>query len=94
MITKFFTKVAVKFDPFSASAKSVRLFLARIPSAQKSGCQISYQVVKANEEPQVKVTYKDKLEKEVNPENKSFEDLRAIFDAHSRKLALQSAIEE
>lgn len=94
MITKYFAKVSVKFNPFCASAKPVRLFLARIPNVQKSGCQVNFKLIKENEEPNVKVVYKDKLEKEVNPQDKTFEDLRATFDAHSRTLALKSAIEE
>lgn len=94
MITKYFTKVTVRFNPFSDAAKPVRLFMGRIPSALKSGCTIDYKILTGNEEPLVKVTFKDKQEMEINPKNKRFEDLSSYFDAHSRRLALKDAILE
>lgn len=92
MITKYFTRVAVKFDPFAASAKPVRLFLARIPLQQRSGVAVDFKVLTKNEKPQVTVTFKDKHVMEADPEAMNFEDLSAFFDGHSRKLAIQQAI--
>lgn len=93
MITKYFTKVSVRFDPFSPSAKAVRLFLARIPPQQKSGCAIEFKILNnPSDKPEVKVTYKDKNVIEINPEEKTFADLSSFFDTHSRKLAIKDAI--
>lgn len=94
MITKYFTKVAVKFDPFAASAKPVRLFLARIPSQQKSGVAVDFKVLTKNEKPSVSVTFKDKHIMSGDPESMSFHDLSEHFDLHSRKLALKAAISD
>lgn len=95
MITKYFTKVSVKFNPFAANSKPIRLFLARIPSQQRSGCAVDFKVLtKMSDTPQVKVTFKDKHVMDVNPETMSFADLQAHFNAHSRKLALKEAISD
>lgn len=95
MITKYFTKVAVKFDPFAASAKPVRLFLARIPAQLRSGCAVDFKVLtKKEDKPEVKVTFKDKHVMEINPDKMTFQDLSAYFDTHSRKLALKQAISD
>lgn len=94
MITKYFTKVAVKFDPFAASAKPVRLFLARIPSQQKSGCAVDFKVLTNSEKPSVTVTFKDKHQMTADPEIMSFQDISAHFDGHSRQLALKQAISD
>lgn len=93
MITKYFTNVSVKLDPFAASAKPVRLFLSRIPGQQKSGCSVDFKILNnLSEKAQVKVTFKDKHTMIADPCKMSFQDLSAHFDTHSRKLALQEAI--
>ncbi|OBA22442.1 hypothetical protein METBIDRAFT_40396 [Metschnikowia bicuspidata var. bicuspidata NRRL YB-4993] len=93
MITKYFTKVSVKFNPFSASAKPVRLFLARIPAQQKSGCSVDFKILEnPADKALVKVTFKDKQSMEIDPKNLTFKDLSSHFDTHSRKLALKEAL--
>lgn len=94
MITKHFTKVAVRFNPFAASAKPVRLFLARIPSQQKSGCAVDFKILTNDEKPSISVTFKDKHVMKADPEDMSFQDLREHFDLHSRKLDLKAAISD
>lgn len=94
MITKYFTKVSVRFAPFSPTAKPARLFLARIPNQLKSGCQVDCKLLSnPSEKPLIKVTFKDKHTMEIDPSDKKFDDLSAHFDAHSRKLALKEALE-
>lgn len=94
MITKYFTKVSARFNPFTPTAKPARLFIARIPGLQKSGCQVDCKVLTdPTEKPLIKVTFKDKHVMEIDPTSKSFDDLRAHFDAHSRKLALKEALD-
>lgn len=94
MIIKYFTKVSVRLDPFLASAKNVRLFLARIPLTQNGGCPIDFKVTTGNEPPNVLVTFKDKKTVEADPSTMSFNDLRAFFDGHLKKLATQELISE
>lgn len=93
MITKYFTKVTARFDPFTATAKPARLFIARIPTLLKSGCQVDCKLLNnSTEKPIIKVVFKDKKTMELDPTDKTFDDMRAYFDTHSRKLALQDAI--
>lgn len=98
MITKYFTKVSVKFDPFTASSRSARLFLARIPPSMKGACKIDYKVLTANspvsEKPIVEVTFKDKHIMKADPEEMNFKDLSVFFDSHSRQLAIKEAISD
>lgn len=93
MITKYFSKVTTRFDPFTSAAKPARIFLARIPHVQKSGCQVDCKVIHAPEKPSIKVAFKDKLVLEIDPSGKTMEDLREFFDAYSRKLALKEALD-
>ncbi|EGV66516.1 hypothetical protein CANTEDRAFT_112239 [Yamadazyma tenuis ATCC 10573] len=96
MITKYFNKVTVKFNPFTPGAKPARLFLSRIPTSLKAQCTVDHQVLTAasKEKPIVQVTFKDKHTMSVDPETTSFVDLSNHFDNHSRKLAIQEAISE
>lgn len=46
MITRFITEVNTRFNPFSARAKSARLFLSFLPpTARSSGMSISAQLL-------------------------------------------------
>lgn len=96
MITKYFTKVTVKFDPFAPSARPARLFLARIPPSLKGQCQVNYKVLTADsaaaEKPIIEVTFKDKHTLLADPATMGFTELSLHFDAHSRKLVLKDSI--
>mmetsp|Transcript_6961 Transcript_6961/g.6930 ORF Transcript_6961/g.6930 Transcript_6961/m.6930 type:complete len:99 (+) Transcript_6961:1967-2263(+) len=98
MITKYFTKVSVKFDPFTPSSRSARLFLSRIPPSMKGACKIDYKVLTAScpasEKPVVEVTFKDKHVMQADPETMNFKDLSIHFDSHSRQLAIKEAISD
>lgn len=96
MITKYFTKVSVKFNPFTPGAKPARLFLSRIPTSLKPQCAVDYKVLTelSKEKPVVEVTFKDKHKMEVDPEKVNFVELSNHFDSHSRKLAIKDAITE
>ncbi|CUM67985.1 uncharacterized protein PRCAT00005699001 [Priceomyces carsonii] len=98
MITKYFTKVVVKFDPFSSSAKPARLFLSRIPTSMKGTCNIDYKVLTKespiNERPTIEVTFKDKHTMKADPETMEFKEVTEYFNGHSRRLALKEAISE
>ncbi|CAH2445839.1 54S ribosomal protein L44, mitochondrial [Komagataella phaffii CBS 7435] len=95
MITKYFTKVSVKFNPFGPEAKGARLFLAALPSSLKKSCTINYEVLnsQSNKKPIIEVTYKDKKTLDVNPTSLNFNELSNLFDRHSRKLQLEESIQ-
>ncbi|QLG71162.1 hypothetical protein HG535_0B02000 [Zygotorulaspora mrakii] len=96
MITKFFAKVVVRFNPFGTEAKTARLLLSAIPPAQRiQGAQIQNEVLTSDsvKVPTVKITFKDKTEMEVDPRTTSFQEISNIFDRHSRKLSLKESIE-
>lgn len=94
MITKYFTKVSVKFNPFTEGAKPARLFLSRIPTSLKSQCSVEHKVLTgaSTDKPIVEVTFKDKFKLAVDPETTNFPDLASKLDNHSRKLAIEEAI--
>lgn len=96
MITKYFSKVTVKFNPFTPGAKPARLFLSRIPTSLKPQCSIDFKVLGEGsvDKPLVEVTFKDKHKMSVDPEKVNFVELSNQFDSHSRKLAIQEAITE
>lgn len=98
MITKYFTRVSVKFDPFSASAKPTRLLLSTIPLSMRATCKIDFKVLTASsaakEKPLIEVTFKDKVVMNADPQTMSFQDITDHFNTHSRKLALKDAISE
>ncbi|KAG0685501.1 39S ribosomal protein L44, mitochondrial [Kluyveromyces marxianus] len=82
MITKYFTKAVVKFNPFGKEGIT-------------SGLQLQNEVLMAGStvKPTVKVVFKDKTELQADPTNMNFTELSNYFDRHSRKLALKESIE-
>ncbi|CAI6847594.1 AAB_G0042730.mRNA.1.CDS.1 [Saccharomyces cerevisiae] len=106
MITKYFSKVIVRFNPFGKeandmvisliSAKVARSVLAAIPPTQRNmGTQIQSEIISDYNKvkPLVKVTYKDKKEMEVDPSNMNFQELANHFDRHSKQLDLKHMLE-
>ena len=59
MITKYFQKVAVRFDPFGPGGKTARLFLASIPLSLKGSCAVSFETLTkgSTKKPLVQVTF-------------------------------------
>ncbi|CAK7893927.1 54S ribosomal protein L44, mitochondrial [[Candida] anglica] len=96
MITKYFTKVTVKFDPFAPSARPARLFLARIPPSLKGQCTVNHKILTATspstEKPTIEVTFKDKEVLKADPTKLDIKELIALFDSHSRKLVIKDSI--
>jgi len=45
MITKFFTHVTVRFNPFNVKARSARLFLAHLPSKAWETVDVKVKVI-------------------------------------------------
>ncbi|KAH3902806.1 probable 54S ribosomal protein L44, mitochondrial [Saccharomycodes ludwigii] len=98
MITKYFTKILTRFDPFGAEAKTARLFLSSIPPLQRNTTtsiknELLTNNTKGNQKPLIKVTFKDKKEFEYDPSALTFKELGALLDRHSRQLSLKESIE-
>ncbi|KAH3686042.1 hypothetical protein WICPIJ_002982 [Wickerhamomyces pijperi] len=100
MITKYFTKVVIRFNPLAAEGKPARLFLSAIPPSLKGACVIDSKVLKANDttEPVLKfntnkLTTEDKKTLEIDPSKNNFGELAAFFDRHSRQLQVKDSIE-
>ncbi|EDO16569.1 hypothetical protein Kpol_1064p51 [Vanderwaltozyma polyspora DSM 70294] len=97
MITKYFSKIVVKFNPFGAEAKTARLFLCAIPPLQRmQGTMIQNELLTngSTKKPILKVTFKDKTEMETNPGEMTFQEVSNYFDTHSRRLQLKETIEK
>ncbi|ODV87184.1 hypothetical protein CANARDRAFT_217037 [[Candida] arabinofermentans NRRL YB-2248] len=94
MITKYFTKVVVKFNPFGPEAKSARIFLSQIPPSLRGICAIDFELLnsQSTKKPIVQVTFKDKTTMEGDPVNMNIADFANMFDRHSKKLAFQDEI--
>ncbi|CCE63889.1 hypothetical protein TPHA_0G00530 [Tetrapisispora phaffii CBS 4417] len=97
MLTKYFMKVVVRFNPFGKEAKTARLFLGSIPPHQRQqGTTIQNKLLTegSSEKPLLKVIFKDKKEMEADPTTMSFQEVSNLFDRHSKKLALKETIEK
>ncbi len=94
MITKYFTKVVVKFNPFGPEAKSARIFLSQIPPSLRGICAVDFELLDAQSKnkPTVQVTFKDKTVMEGDPVTLKIADFANLFDRHSRKLQFQEEI--
>ncbi|KAI5954552.1 MRPL44 [Candida jiufengensis] len=93
MITKYFTNVSIKFNPFTPGAKSARIFLSRMPSTTK----IDYKVLNGDSKDQqqeIKIVFKDKHVMKADPSEMNVADLTDYFNSHSRKLAIKDSIQE
>lgn len=94
MITKYFTKVTLKFNPLNKDGKVARVFLAAIPPSMKGACQIDNQVLTndAKTDPIIKVTFKDKKVIEADPRAYKVQEIFNLLDRHSRLLAVKESI--
>ncbi|KAG7876062.1 hypothetical protein KL938_004734 [Ogataea parapolymorpha] len=88
MITKFFSKVVVKFNPFGPEAKCARSFIGLISSQLRQTCQVDLEVLPraSTKPPLLKVTFKDNTSMEGNPAEQTLEDISQMLDRHSRQL--------
>lgn len=91
MITKYFSNVMIRFNPFSVGGKPTRLFLQRVPQGTKIDCKV---ITKPSDKQEIKVTFKDKHVMTIDPSTMNFNDLADYFDAHSRKLAIKDSIQD
>ncbi|ODV90169.1 hypothetical protein CANCADRAFT_24445 [Tortispora caseinolytica NRRL Y-17796] len=94
MITKYFSQVTVKFDPFRNSGKAMRLFISQIPASTRQHAKVTYTVLpKGSTEPGlVDITFKDKHRVTLNPDEKTLDEIIANLELHSRQLSLADAM--
>lgn len=70
--------------------------MASIPPKQRVlGTKMTQELITdPNQEPMIKVTFKDKKVMEYSLRNTNFEELSNIFDTHSRKLKIEETIQQ
>ncbi|KAK2002271.1 hypothetical protein LX36DRAFT_652486 [Colletotrichum falcatum] len=93
MITKFMTEVTTRFNPFSPTSKSARLFLSFIPpTARSSGMAIKTVLLPrtSTEPPSLFVKFKDGKEMKIDCEKMPIKSIIEEVDRHSRGLQKQS----
>ncbi|KAK4193335.1 39S ribosomal protein L53/MRP-L53-domain-containing protein [Podospora australis] len=89
MITRFITEVNTKFNPFSPSSKTARLFLSFLPpTARSSGMKINTAVLpkESQEKSSLHVKFNDGKEMNLDCENQNIKSIVAEVDRHSRIL--------
>ncbi|GMM28227.1 mitochondrial 54S ribosomal protein YmL44 [Martiniozyma asiatica (nom. inval.)] len=95
MITKYFTNVVVKFNPFGTEARCARSVLSQIPPALKASCKVDLELLNedSTKEPLVEVTFKDKTKMSGNPKTFTLADFTNMFDKHSRQLLFKEELD-
>ncbi|VVT57630.1 mitochondrial 54S ribosomal protein mL53 [Magnusiomyces paraingens] len=97
MITKYFAKVSVSFNPLVAAAKPARVFLSNIPPKSRNASIALTQKILApsSTEPSViSVTFKDGNVISLDPTQNSTVEVAEAFDRYSRVLKLKDDISE
>ncbi|CAI2161667.1 14030_t:CDS:2 [Funneliformis geosporum] len=88
---KYINQVDIKFAPFSQSAKSSRLFLARVmtdkarlanPSATINTTVLS----DPNQNPTINIIYRDGKKLTLRPGNKNIDEVLYVVNKHLRRL--------
>mgnify|MGYP003362717982 CR=1 FL=1 len=94
MITKYFTKVIVKFDPFGPEARTARTMLSLIPPKLHATCDVNLEVLtkSSKNRPLIEVTFKDKTVMKGDPKSMRMDDFAHLFDRHSRALQFKEEI--
>jgi len=96
MITKYFTKLTVKFNPFGAEARCARSVLSQIPPSMNGICQVNLKLLskESKEEPFVEVTFKDNTVMSGNPAELKLIDFTNMLDKHSKKLLFKEELDK
>ncbi|KAI1436366.1 39S ribosomal protein L53/MRP-L53-domain-containing protein [Xylaria sp. CBS 124048] len=97
MITRFITEVNSRFNPFSTTSRSTRLFLSYLPpKARAQGMQINTTLLaRTSTEPSsLHVKFKDGKEMNLDSETLGIKGLIEEVDRHSRALQKQADLSE
>ncbi|ROT36814.1 mitochondrial ribosomal protein L44 [Sodiomyces alkalinus F11] len=93
MIIKFMTEIRTRFNPFSPSARSARLFLSFLPpNARANGLVINTDLLPrtSKETPSLYVKFKDGKEMTLDCDKMGIKGLIEEVDRHSRGLQKQA----
>ncbi|KAG0680094.1 39S ribosomal protein L44, mitochondrial [Pichia californica] len=96
MITKYFTQVCIKFNPFGPEARCARSVLSQIPPSMKGACKIDLELLSkdSKKEPFVQVTFKDSTVMNGNPAELTLADFTNMLDKHSKKLLFKEEVDK
>ncbi|GMM46639.1 mitochondrial 54S ribosomal protein YmL44 [Pichia kluyveri] len=96
MITKYFTNVTVRFNPFGKEARCARAVLSQIPPSLKTSCKINLELLndQSTKKPFVEVVFKDKTTMSGNPGELALADFTNMFDKHSKKLLFKEEVDK
>ncbi|CAG8440334.1 7642_t:CDS:2 [Funneliformis caledonium] len=88
---KYINQVDIKFAPFSPSAKSSRLFLARVMTDKarlaNPGATINTTVLSdPNQDPTINIIYRDGKKLTLRPGNKNIDEVLYVVNKHLRRL--------
>ncbi|KAK0657630.1 39S ribosomal protein L53/MRP-L53-domain-containing protein [Cercophora newfieldiana] len=96
MLTHWISEVSTRFNPFSASAKTARLFLTRLPpGARASGMNITTQLLpRASTEPSsLFIKFKDGHEMKLDCDTMNIKGVVEVVERHTRQLQKQADLE-
>ncbi|KAI4154435.1 MAG: hypothetical protein LQ340_001688 [Diploschistes diacapsis] len=94
MITRFITDVSLKFNPFSARAKTCRSILSQFGPTAFQSIRIRNDVLpRTSTEPSsLKIKFQDGKEMMLDTEKLGFKDITEEVDRHSRMLARKAEL--
>lgn len=92
MITKHITEVTTRFNPFTKTSKTCRVFLAHLPANARTTMKINTKVLQRDsQEPSfLKLKFKDGKEMQLDTEKLRINDVVDEVDRHSRVLNRQA----
>ncbi|EPE29208.1 mitochondrial ribosomal protein L44 [Glarea lozoyensis ATCC 20868] len=94
MITKFLTEVKTVFNPFSAKAKTARIFLAFLPPNARQTMKVTTKLLPrvSRERSFVQLKFKDGKELTLDAEKLGIKGVIEEVDRHSRILSRQEEL--
>lgn len=96
MITKYFTKLTVRFNPFGSEARCARSILSQIPPSLNATCKVNLELLnsKSKNKAFIEVTFKDNTVMSGNPKTMKYADFTNMFDKHSKKLLFKEEVDK
>jgi len=94
MITSFIASATAQFNPFAASAKAARVFLAQLPADARRAMAIKTTLLprRSTEPPHLNVAFKDGVTMSFDLERQRFAEIQELVDRHSRALVRKEAL--
>lgn len=94
MITSYIASATARFNPFAASAKAARTFLAQLPPDARASMAIKTTLLprRSAEPPLLSVVFKDGAAMSFDLEAQRFPQIQELVDRHSRALGRKEAL--